>query len=247
LVTPIDDYSYIKRSPSSISDLEKSSRKDFRWSTSPKKGRFKKDSIEKKKVRQTVVASRSFKEKFLIYSGEHLHWLQVIFRLVETVVPGILPWVSLSGGYALIIALLSHVEILSFLEEKSRVIQIFVLSLNIVLSLLLAFRTNTAHERFWEGRKLWGAMVNTVRNLARGIWLVIEEKEPKDRKEKESALRLVVAFAVAMKLHLRREHVNSKTTSGESSSFRDCFLDWRLSTTPIRTQTSKRLSANSPT
>ncbi len=85
-----------------------------------------------------------------------------------------------------------------------------VVTFNIILSLLLVFRTNTAHERFWEARKLWGALVNTVRNLARDIWIIIEEQEPNDRLEKESTLRLIVAFAVAMKLHLRRDSVNSE-------------------------------------
>jgi putative membrane protein len=35
------------------------------------------------------------------------------------------------------------------------------------LGLLLVFRTNSAYDKFWEGRKLWGGMVNECRNLAR--------------------------------------------------------------------------------
>ena len=35
------------------------------------------------------------------------------------------------------------------------------------LSLLLVFRTNSAYDRFWEGRKLWGKLVNMTRELAR--------------------------------------------------------------------------------
>ena len=35
------------------------------------------------------------------------------------------------------------------------------------LGLLLVFRTNQSYDRWWEGRKLWGGMVNTCRNLAR--------------------------------------------------------------------------------
>jgi ion channel-forming bestrophin family protein len=35
------------------------------------------------------------------------------------------------------------------------------------LSLLLVFRTNASYDRFWEGRKLWGGMVNETRNLVR--------------------------------------------------------------------------------
>ncbi|PIG91866.1 bestrophin family ion channel [Gloeocapsopsis sp. IPPAS B-1203] len=153
------------------------------------------------------VSSRSFKEKFHIYTGEQLNWYQVIIRLASSVIPGILPWVLLCGGYGFLIALINHFGYLSVFRDN-KVVPNVVLILNIVLSLLLVFRTNTAHERFWEGRKLWGAMVNTVRNLARGIWIVVEEREPGDREDKAAALRLVVAFSVAMKLHLRRDPVN---------------------------------------
>ncbi|MDI1256651.1 MAG: bestrophin family ion channel [Flavobacterium sp.] len=38
--------------------------------------------------------------------------------------------------------------------------------LGFVISLLLVFRTNTAYDRWWEGRKLWGGLVNSSRNLA---------------------------------------------------------------------------------
>jgi putative membrane protein len=36
------------------------------------------------------------------------------------------------------------------------------------LGLLLVFRTNASYDRFWEGRKLWGGIVNETRNLIRG-------------------------------------------------------------------------------
>jgi putative membrane protein len=38
--------------------------------------------------------------------------------------------------------------------------------LGIVLGLFLVFRTNSAYDRWWEGRRLWGLMVNNTRNLA---------------------------------------------------------------------------------
>jgi ion channel-forming bestrophin family protein len=152
---------------------------------------------------------RSFRSKFHLYTGEHLHWLEVTLRLAETVTSAILPWVLLCGGYGFLVSILNNTGHLSIVND-SKVLPHVILSLNIVLSLLLVFRTNTAHERFWEGRKLWGAMVNTVRNLARGIWIVIEEREPEDRTKKEAAARLVVAFSVAMKLHLRRDPMNAE-------------------------------------
>ncbi len=38
--------------------------------------------------------------------------------------------------------------------------------LGFAISMLLVFRTNTAYDRWWEGRKQWGALVNNSRNLA---------------------------------------------------------------------------------
>lgn len=35
----------------------------------------------------------------------------------------------------------------------------------IALSIFLGFRTNAAYERYWEGRKLWGRMVNVSRHF----------------------------------------------------------------------------------
>src|SRR5262249_60539043 len=37
----------------------------------------------------------------------------------------------------------------------------------LALGLLLVFRTNSSYDRFWEGRRLWGNLVNESRNLAR--------------------------------------------------------------------------------
>ncbi|MBW4550692.1 MAG: hypothetical protein KME35_06220 [Aphanocapsa sp. GSE-SYN-MK-11-07L] len=78
----------------------------------------------------------------------------------------------------------------------------------IVLGLLLVFRTNTAYERYWEGRKLWGMMINSVRNLSRQLWVVVVADTPQERTRKIAALRLLIAFAIATKLYLRQEPVN---------------------------------------
>lgn len=164
--------------------------------------------FEKKKKKNT----RSYKAKFHIYTNETLNWLQVILRVQGTVIPAILPWVILCGMYGFFVSLAYELNLPISLSipQVSKVLPNVVVTFNIILSLLLVFRTNTAHERFWEGRKLWGALVNTVRNLARDIWIFIEEQEPEDRLEKEAILRLAVAFSVAMKLHLRREAVNQE-------------------------------------
>jgi putative membrane protein len=43
-----------------------------------------------------------------------------------------------------------------------------------VLGLLLVFRTNSSYDRFWEGRKLWGSIINETRNLGRAAAVLLE-------------------------------------------------------------------------
>ncbi|VEP14943.1 conserved membrane hypothetical protein [Hyella patelloides LEGE 07179] len=188
----------------------------------PSNNNYQKQKTSKNKVlrfsqkdqinRQKSATYRRFREKFKIYSGEHLHGLQVISRLAGTVIPSVLPWASLCAGYGFLVALLNHWGFLDFIVGNKSISDSIV-GLNVALGLLLAFRTNTAHDRFWEGRKLWGAMVNVVRNLSRGIWIYIQEENLEDRREKEASIRLVPAFSTAMKMHLRREQVNSEVES----------------------------------
>lgn len=52
----------------------------------------------------------------------------------------------------------------------------------VAFGLLLVFRTNSSYDRFWEGRKLWGGIVNETRNLIRSseAYLI---KDPETRKK----------------------------------------------------------------
>lgn len=67
-----------------------------------------------------------------------------------------------------------------------------------VLSLLLVFRTNTAYDRWWEGRKKWGELVNNTRNFAIKIGSMQTSKETD-----QFFSRMIPNYAYAMKEHLR--------------------------------------------
>ncbi len=45
----------------------------------------------------------------------------------------------------------------------------------IALALFLGFRNNASYERFWEGRKLWGSLLNTTRSLARQAHTLVDQ------------------------------------------------------------------------
>jgi ion channel-forming bestrophin family protein len=135
-------------------------------------------------------------------SGDRPPWFKIALQVRGSVIPSILPRVLLCGGFGVFISLLHFLKLPVSMPILSSIVP------SIVLGLLLVFRTNTAYERFWEGRRFWGTLNNNIRNLARQIWVAIEEKDPQDIELKKSALRLLVALAVAMKLHLRQESVN---------------------------------------
>lgn len=130
--------------------------------------------------------------------------LPMVFQLKGSVITAIYKNVLWCGIFGFLISVLHFFNLPVSQPILGSVIP------SIVLGLLLVFRTNTAYERFWEGRKCWGSIVNTVRNLARQIWVSVEEISPEDKEDKIKALRLVVAFGVATKLHLRGEAVNSE-------------------------------------
>jgi putative membrane protein len=81
-----------------------------------------------------------------------------------------------------------------------------------VISLLLVFRTNTAYDRWWEGRRKWGELVNDSRNLA--IKLSVIAKEESDR---SFFKRMIPNFALAAKEHLRQgvDHEELDLTESE--------------------------------
>ncbi|MBD2250225.1 bestrophin family protein [Nostoc parmelioides] len=135
---------------------------------------------------------------------ERKRWFQIAFQLKGSVISAIYTRVICCALFGVLVTLLYQIEIPVSQPILGSVIP------SIVLGLLLVFRTNTAYERFWEGRKAWGSIVNNTRNLARQIWVSVDEISPKDREAKISVLNLLVAFAVATKLHLRGELINSE-------------------------------------
>lgn len=141
---------------------------------------------------------------FLNHYHQQKQWFSQLGQIRGSVIPAIFPKVCFCMLFSLIISRLYLAGINLAVPVKSGLIP------SIVLGLLLVFRTNTAYDRFWEGRKLWGNLVNTVRNLSRSIWVTIGEKSCQDRRNKEEVLRLLVAFCISMKLYLRGEKVNQE-------------------------------------
>jgi len=85
-------------------------------------------------------------------------------------------------------------------------------TLAFVISLLLVFRTNTAYERWWEGRKLWGSLVNNTRNLAAKLDALLPLKDTESR----NYFRTVIpAFASELRHHLHADSTRTELFADE--------------------------------
>lgn len=73
--------------------------------------------------------------------------------------------------------------------------------LGIVLGLFLVFRINSAYDRWWEARKLWGSMVNNTRNLAHKVRAFLP---PAVAEERRWFAIMIPNFVFSVKEHLRK-------------------------------------------
>ena len=113
--------------------------------------------------------------------------------------------------FPLILGICAYAAVIAYLEmyywklsanSYVRNIPILHTLLGFAISMLLVFRTNTAYDRWWEGRKLWGNLVNNSRNLALKIQAMLPAGETVHR---AFFRKLIPAYAFALHHHLRKE------------------------------------------
>lgn len=140
-------------------------------------------------------------------------WFTYIFRFHKAdTVRKLAPLILGIAAYSAIIAFLE----LEFwnLSANSYVKNIPLMHslLGFAISMLLVFRTNTAYDRWWEGRKLWGSLVNNSRNLAIKLNAVL----PADEIAQRSFFRKIIpAYAYALHNHLHKEQTRNELFEDE--------------------------------
>lgn len=127
------------------------------------------------------------------------NWFGLIFRFHKSDTFRTLFWVMFSVGLYSAAVVYLELEILKWGQESTTAVHAL---LGFVISLLLVFRTNTAYDRWWEGRKQWGALVNVSRNLAMKIKAFIPVDEEKLRAQ---LTELNASYASVLRHHLRDE------------------------------------------
>jgi putative membrane protein len=71
------------------------------------------------------------------------------------------------------------------------------------LALFLGFRSNSAYQRWWEGRVLWGALINSSRSLARLANARLPGDDPVRKDLRRTLILRQIAYAHALRCRLR--------------------------------------------
>jgi len=129
------------------------------------------------------------------------NWLSFIFSFHKSDTARML-WKELIY-IGLLTALIAFLEInffpnATYLKNLTTVYSL----LGFIISLLLVFRTNTAYDRWWEGRKMWGAIVNDSRNFISKLSVLDLTTNERDYFEYHFPL-----FTVCAKEHLRGQRL----------------------------------------
>ncbi|HJT74614.1 MAG TPA: bestrophin family ion channel [Chitinophaga sp.] len=130
-------------------------------------------------------------------------WFSFIFRFHKADTFRKLGWLII--GICIYSGFIAYLELEYWqLSEKSYVKNIPLMHslLGFAISMLLVFRTNTAYDRWWEGRKLWGSLVNNSRNLAMKLNILLPAEESAQR---SFFRKIIPAYAYCLHQHLRRE------------------------------------------
>ncbi|MFZ9981544.1 MAG: bestrophin family protein [Cyclobacteriaceae bacterium] len=127
-------------------------------------------------------------------------WFSVIFhsysrQVMHTLRPALIFLLIFSSVVCLL-----FLEVLQWTEKDFHSTIAMHQLLGIVLGLFLVFRVNSAYDRWWEGRKLWGSLVNNTRNLSFKINAFLPEE---DRENREWFANMISNIPASLRDYLR--------------------------------------------
>lgn len=124
----------------------------------------------------------------------HPHWLRMLFVVRGSVLPNILPQLTVATLFAILVTVL-HGQVLHWKVQLNFVPFSLI---GLTLAIFLGFRNNTSYARYWEARTLWGALLNGTRSLVRQALTLVDAPD----KAREFAMCLI-AFVHALRHQLR--------------------------------------------
>lgn len=123
--------------------------------------------------------------------------LKLLFSWRGTILPKILPPLGMVMLLSAVVGGIEYAQIYQFPELPL----IGFTLIGVVLSIFLAFKNNACYDRWWEARKLWGALIANARHFDRDCRIL-----PHGRREK--IIQHVIVFANVLRDRLRHQTAN---------------------------------------
>lgn len=126
------------------------------------------------------------------------NWAQVVFRIHGSVLPRLLPRIVAAAA-------VGQFAVWAHTTHNFKFAPIVHTMVGVALGLLLVFRTNASFDRWWEGRKLLGSMVNRTRDLSRQVTNLIEGDDGPTNAARQELREMISGFFALSRQYLRNE------------------------------------------
>ncbi|WP_269915354.1 bestrophin family protein [Acinetobacter sp. HY1485] len=123
--------------------------------------------------------------------------LNILFAWKGTILPRVLPAICVLMAISALICILAYHGFVHPPQVPAIGFTIF----GVILSIFLAFRNNASYDRWWEGRKLWGALIANARHLDRDSRMLSHSR-------REKILHHLMVFANVLRDRLRHQTAN---------------------------------------
>jgi putative membrane protein len=130
------------------------------------------------------------------------NWFGMLFEWDGSVLPKILPRLAILFLYTIAIVYFRDTSLEYHLYINPAIFTLF----GIALAIFLGFRNTVSYDRFWEGRKLWGALLNDTRSLARQSHTLIDGDDY--HKQRTHFIVMLTALVHALKHQLRKTNAD---------------------------------------
>jgi ion channel-forming bestrophin family protein len=145
----------------------------------------------------------------MIVPDRKMSWFGLLFDMRGSTLPRIAGRLAAVFLVACAVTLESYVT--GGVQHDLSVVPFTLISL--ALGVFLGFRNNTSYDRYWEGRKLWGRLVNDSRSVARLVLNMLDSKATPNSALDEAAtfdlkrelIYRTIAYVHALRMHLRND------------------------------------------
>lgn len=132
---------------------------------------------------------------------DKVSWVRLLFHLRGSSIVETWPRILTVTVTASVV---TYVELYYSIQAYTLTTTPFLL-VGVALGIFLGFRNGASYDKFWEGRKLWGSLVNTARSLTRQICHMTDSQQNHEILQPFQAMfvKRIIAFAHALRCHLR--------------------------------------------